>query len=241
MTFSRFRAEPREGHLSRVKRVFSYLERYKNCSIKFRTDRPDYFKYKPMRPDWAYIYENVFEEISLDVPEPLGLPVDVSGFHDANLLHDLITGRSATGMLAMLNKTPVEWYSKRQPTVETATYGSEFNSARTATDILIDIRYALRMLGARVEGPSHLFGDNQAVIKSSTIPESLLKKRHNVLAYHQVRECIAAGIIAYHHIASKENPADVLTKFLPHNQMIYLMGPYLHWLTTKEEEKPKKH
>ena len=37
MTMSRFRMEPRIGHLKRVERIFSYLKYYKSTSIKFRT------------------------------------------------------------------------------------------------------------------------------------------------------------------------------------------------------------
>ena len=52
---------------------------------------------------------------------------------DANLNHCLATGKSLTGCLHFVYKTPVDWYSKKQATVETATYGSEFVAAKTAT------------------------------------------------------------------------------------------------------------
>ena len=59
-------------------------------------------------------------------------------------------GRSVTGILNLINGTPVEWYSKKEGSVETATYGSEFVAARTATDQIIDLGIALRYLGVRV-------------------------------------------------------------------------------------------
>ena len=31
---------------------------------------------------------------------------------DTNLYHDLVTGRAVTGILHLLNGTPVDWYSK---------------------------------------------------------------------------------------------------------------------------------
>ena len=49
-------------------------------------------------------------------------------------MHDAITGRSATAVLSLMNLTPGDWYSKRQATVENATYVSEFVVAETATD-----------------------------------------------------------------------------------------------------------
>ena len=86
---------------------------------------------------------------------------------------------------------------------QTATYGSEFMAARTASEQIIDLRYTLRMMGIPLDGPSWMFGDNQSVVTSSTLPHSVLKKRHNMLAYHRVREAIAAVILKFFHISGK--------------------------------------
>ena len=48
---------------------------------------------------------------------------------EADLFHDIITGRSVTGILHLINKIPFNWYSKKQVIVETATYGIEFTAA----------------------------------------------------------------------------------------------------------------
>ena len=105
-------------------------------------------------------------------------------YKDANLHHDIVTGRAVTGILHLLNGTLVDWYSKRQNTVEVATYGSEFVAGRTAVDQIVDMRLALRYLGVPIIGAAIMFGDNQSVVTSSTIPESALNKRHNALSYH---------------------------------------------------------
>jgi hypothetical protein len=177
------------------------------------------------------VYGKVEEELPENMPKPKGKEVVISVFADANLYHDHVSGRAVSGILMMLNKTPIDWYSKRQATVETATYGSEFISARIATDKIIETRYMMRMLGAPMNGPSYMFGDNLAVINSATIPDDTLKKRHNALSYHRVREAIAADIIRFIHIDGKDNPADVLTKSLPSTKWWPLMKPILHWLS----------
>ena len=41
-----------------------------------------------------------------------------------------------------------------------------------------------------------LFGDSRSVIMSATLPHSTLTKHHNILAFHRVREAIAAEIMA---------------------------------------------
>ena len=87
----------------------------------------------------------------------------------ANLNHCLATCKSLTGCLHFVNKTPVDWYSKKQATVETATYGSEFVAAKTATEQIMDIRQTLRYLGVPIGSKSFLFGDNRSVVPYLTL------------------------------------------------------------------------
>ena len=74
------------------------------------------------------------------MPEPLGKAVVTTTTIDANLNHCLATGKSLTECLHFVNKSPVDWYSNKQATVETPTYGSEFVAAKTATKQIMDIR-----------------------------------------------------------------------------------------------------
>jgi hypothetical protein len=55
------------------------------------------------------------------------------------------TGRAVTGVLHLCNQTLFDWYSKRQATVETATFGSEFTAATIAVDQIIDLKTTLRL------------------------------------------------------------------------------------------------
>ena len=170
----------------------------------------------PEKMDWEYsVYGNVKEELPPNMPKPKGRRVHMTTYEDANLFHDFTTGRSAMGMLHLLNGTVVDWFSKRQNTVETATYGSEFVAARASVEQIMDLRYTLRMLGVPIDGPAWMFGDNKSVVDSSVMIHSSLTKRHNALAYHLVHEAIAAGVVHFIHIPGAENLADVLTKFLP--------------------------
>ena len=71
----------------------------------------------------------------------------LTSYVDANLYHDLMTGRSVSGVLHLVNQTPVHWFTKKQPTVETATYGSEFLAAKLAVEKIMAMRITLRYLG----------------------------------------------------------------------------------------------
>jgi hypothetical protein len=122
-------------------------------------------------------------------------------------------------------QTMVDWYSKRQATVETANFGSEFTAARIAVDQIIDLRTTLRYLGVLVIEKSYMFGDNQAVITNSSIPHSSLSKRHNALAYHRVRKMIAANILGYYLVDGKNNPADYFSNHWSYLQIWHILKP----------------
>ena len=68
------------------------------------------------------VYGSPTEEVPEDAPTPNGNSVHTSTYKDANLLHDLTTGRSASGILHFFNQTPVDAFSKQQNQVESATY-----------------------------------------------------------------------------------------------------------------------
>ena len=133
---------------------------------------------------------------------------------DANLLHDIVTGKSVTAVLHFVNTTPSDWFLKRQATVVTATFGSEFVAAKTATEQIIDLRNTLRYLGIPIKSKAYMFGDNKSVVTTSSIPQPILNKRHSMLSYHRVREAIAAKILLLEvcWCSSNQNRSDILSK-----------------------------
>ena len=148
---------------------------------------------------------------------------------DANLHHDLATEKAVTAALHFLNQTPIDAYTKRQSTVETTTYGSEFVAARTAIDQIIDIRTTLQYLGVPIIDKSYMFGDNRSVVTSSTIPNSTISKRHHLASYHRVREAIASKYISFHWKDGKSNPADILSKHWEFATVWPMLKPILFW------------
>ena len=220
MTLSSFRSAPRQGHLERAQRVYGYLAKMNSATTRFRTITPDYSIITPPEYDWAKsIYGDVNEIIPEDAPFPYGPRVVMTTYVDANLCHDMITGRAVTGIIHFLNQTPIDYYTKKQPLVETATYGSEFMAARTATEQIMDLRTTLRYLGIRLYGPTYMFGDNKTVVNSSIYPKARLHKRHVLLSFHRVREAIAAGLLYFIHIPGDLNPADILSKLWGYQQV----------------------
>ena len=146
------------------------------------------------------------------VPSPIGKPVRVTIYVDADHAHCQVSSRSVTGILVFVNNTLVRCISKRQRTVETSTYGSELVAARIAVEMAMEYRFALRSIGVVIDGPVAMYGDNNAVVLNTTLPSSQLKKKHQAVCYHRVREAVAAKIVEFKHIPSWANYADVLTK-----------------------------
>ena len=113
--------------------------------------------------------------------------------------------------------------------METATYGPEFVAARIAVQQITALRLALRYLGVPIHGETYLFGDNESVVTSGSIPHSQLSKRHHGLSYHYVREAVASVMVSFHHLSGEWNPADVLSKHWGHAQVWNLLQPVLFW------------
>ena len=84
-------------------------------------------------------------------------------------------------------------------------------------------------MGVPIKGKRYMFGDNESVITSSTIPDSILQKRHLALAYHRVREAIASKDLAFYHMDGKRNPADILSKHWGYQQIWQILQPILFW------------
>jgi hypothetical protein len=230
MTLSGFRVAPRRGHLERVQRVYGYLSKMRHAAIRIRTDEPDYTDIPDSQYDWTRtVYGELQEDKPKDAPKPLGKTVTLTHYVDANLMHDVITGRSVTGILHMMNKTPIDWYAKKQATVETATYGSEFVAARTCVEQVIDLRNTLRYLGVPIREKSYMFGDNKSVVDSSMQVHAKLHKRHTMLSFHRVRETIAAGIIGFYFIPGEHNPADIMSKHWGYAQVWTQLKALLFW------------
>jgi hypothetical protein len=94
-------------------------------------------------------------------------------------------------------------------------------------ELVESLRYKLRMFGIPIDGPANVFCDNNSVVINATIPNSSLKKKHNAIAYHRVREAVASLVIRVAKVKSEENLADIFTKPLPGIMLRYLVNRIL--------------
>ena len=71
------------------------------------------------------IYREACEGIPDNAPPPRGASVQISVYVDSDHAGNKVTRRSQTGILILLNMAPINWFSKRQNTVESSTFGLE--------------------------------------------------------------------------------------------------------------------
>lgn len=212
---SRMLAAPREGHLEQVLHIFAYLKSHKRSTLVFDDTTPTFDESQFQECDWEEYYPGAAEVTPPGAPELRGRQVSMTCFVDADHAGCRLTRRSHTGILIFLNRAPIMWFSKRQNTVESSTFGSEFIAMKQAVEMIEGLRYKLRMMGIEVDGSTSIFGDNESVVRSASRPESTLKKKHTSIAYHRVREAQAAKIVRVAFCLGETNLADILTKPLP--------------------------
>jgi len=223
-----YSASPRVGHIEALYNIFSYLMMHDESALAFDATKPDIDESAFQEVDWKDFYGEVEEELPSKIPEPLGRPVTISRFVDANHAGNVVTRWSHSGVLIFLMNALIICFSKRQNIVESSNFGSEFVAARIARDLIVSLRIKLRMFGCPIDGPTNVFCDNQGVVMNASLPESTLSKKHNAINYHVVPEAAAAGILRFGKEDGETNLADLLTKILPVPRRKLLLGSILY-------------
>ena len=78
--------------------------------------------------------------------------------------------------MIFLSNAPIAWLSKKQETIETSVFGSEFVAINIGMEALRVFQYKLRMMEVPIYGPSLIYGENMSVIHNKQRPYSTLQK-----------------------------------------------------------------
>ena len=157
---------PRKGHLDQVLHIFAYLRKYHNTDPVVEQDAFE-------QRDWTSSEFGTVqgkEEVPSNMPEPKGLGFIMRAKVDADHASDTMTRCSRTGFLVDLNCAPIYWWSKKQNSVESSSFGSKFIAMKQCCEYVRGLRYKLRMMGISCEDPTFIYGDNQSVLANTTIP-----------------------------------------------------------------------
>ena len=209
-------ALPRKGHLKVLFHMFAFLKMKHNGVMVFDPSEPTIDESQFKHDDWsATSYGECKEDIPSNAPKPRGIGFTMRAFVDSDHAGDKVTYRSRTGFMIFLNSSPIYWFSKKQTSVETSTFGSEFIAMKQGCEYIRGLRYKLRMMGIPVDQPTYVFGDNKSVLANTSMPHSVLKKKSSSIAYHFVCEGVAKDEWRTAYLSTELNPADMCTKSLP--------------------------
>ena len=220
-----YQANPREGHIEALYLIVHFLSTNPMKRIVFDpalplTDERQFYG----DADWTELYGDITEEDPPNMLEPLGRPLQITMFVDANHANNVVTRRSHSGIFIFVQNAMIIAYSKRQNTIESATFGSELVSMRIGKELIVKLRIKLKMFGCPLAGPANVYCDNLGVVKNTSIPHSTLSKKHNSINYHVVRSAVAAGIMRVAKEDGETNLADALTKLMPYSRKQMLMS-----------------
>ena len=196
--------------------MFAFVKQKHNAVMVFDPTEPEIDLTKFPNEDWtATAYGPCNEELPSNAPKSRGIGFSMRAFVDSDHAGDSVTRRSRTGFIIFLNSAPIHWHSKKQTSIETSSFGSEFVAMKQCCEYIRGLRYKLRMMGIPVGLPTYVYGDNQSVLSNTGLPHSVLKKKSSSIAYHFVREGVAKSEWRTTYINTNYNPADMCTKSLP--------------------------
>jgi hypothetical protein len=171
--------------------------------VRIRTEEPDI---GAIPYDWEHsCIHGAKEEIDHGT-KALGKRVVFTTYVDANLFHDLISGKSVTGTLHWANQTVID-FSQLQSTVETATFGS--NMLLPGPPLNRSLISGAPSDTSEYLLPSVMFGDNSCQHRFHAFLQT--QQETQCIVYHKVvmYRCKHSTVYSYSGIF---NPADILSK-----------------------------
>ena len=187
----------------------------------FTTDAPEFKEY----------YQGAKEEMPHIMPRPRGVADRTTAFVDSSHGDNKVTRRSHSGHILFVNLDPVKWLIRRQQTVETSAFSSEFIALKQCIEDVEHLRFKLRIFGIPIHDdgePTHVLCYNNSVVTNTSNVESSLNKKHSSIAYHFSRWNVAAGVCQIVWVPTGENIADAMTKILSKDTEDYLFGRWTY-------------
>ena len=115
-----------EGHLDAAVHFIAHVGQRCNSRLMCDPSYPgnDHSIFK--KCDWSEFYWDAKEVIPTNALEPEGKEVDICMCVESDQAGDNVSYRSRSGFLIHVNTALVQWYSKKQSTVETSVFCVEF-------------------------------------------------------------------------------------------------------------------
>ena len=140
--------------------------------------------------------------------------LELMGFSDSSHNVDNDDGKSTTGHVFYLNRSPITWCSCKQEIVALSSCEAEFMAATEAAKQGIWLQ---ELLGEVIGRPSKkvvIKVDNNSVIALTKNPVFHGRSKHIHRRFHFIRECVENNQVEVEHVPGNEQRADILTKSL---------------------------
>ena len=104
----KYRLALHKVHIQKIQHIYSCLNKYNCTYINFSTDMTVYNNYKTIKGNRGNLYSVDTEGLPHSCSPHICNTVLIFRFVDADLMADLTMGRYHTGIIHLLNKTPIE-------------------------------------------------------------------------------------------------------------------------------------
>ena len=233
---SQYQASPRQGHMEQALHIFAYLDKHPKLTLYMDPGLPNLNSgifSTTNASEFKEYYREAKQEMPHRMPRPRGVAVCTSAYVDSSHGSNKVTRRSHSGHILFVNSAPVKWISRRQQTVETSAFSSEFIALKQCIEDIEHLRFKLRMFGIPIykdkDGDAtSILCDNEGVVTNTSNVESSLNKKHSSIAYHFSRWNVAAGVCKIAWVSTNENLADAMTKRLCVTTRDYLFGRWTY-------------
>jgi hypothetical protein len=173
----------------------------------------DYGEFHTNRNDFVEIYRDAEEPLPHWMPTPRGRSVTTTAFVDASRAANQVTRKSHSGYVYLLIKHLLFRIVRDNKLLRPLPSPLSL-ALKACLEAIEHLCFMLQCFGIPMPqgAPTHVFCDNESVVKNTTNVESTLNKKHSSIAYHHCHWSVAAGEIILMYISTHENLADCFTK-----------------------------
>jgi hypothetical protein len=151
-------------------------------------------------------------------------------YPDASWISEINSGRSHSGVITLLNDSPIHWWSKQQSMIALSSTEAEYIAMGEAAKDAVWLReWLIAVLGVTV--PIRVICDNQAAIMIATNNVDSARTRHYSARHHYVRELIQSNQLKLEWINTHDQAADMLTKQLTEDKLKVWRDRFLSHVT----------
>ena len=119
-------ALPREEYLDAAVHVMAHVGQGYNSKLMYDPSYPEIDHSVFKKCDWLEFCRDAKVAIPMNAPESPGKEVDIHMLVDNDHAGEKVSCRSRIGFLIYVNTTLVQWFLKKQSTVDSSVFGAEY-------------------------------------------------------------------------------------------------------------------